>query len=86
MIDWGNHLLGKEVIIHTLGHGAFEGKFEGMQPLGPFSSPFIVLKLEGDDEKIEGKYVLIPEQTVERIYIVSEPGVSGENGEGSGAQ
>lgn len=78
MIDYTKYLLGKQVQVFTHDN-VFEGVFEGMQILGPFNegSLFVVLKMD------VVRIMYIPESKVERIYLVEEQSVPGEDGEGS---
>jgi hypothetical protein len=76
MLDYRNYLLGKSVQVFTQDN-VVEGIFEGIQILGPDEgSPFVVIKIDED------RVMFIPERIVERIYLVEESSVSGENGEG----
>jgi hypothetical protein len=75
MINYQDYLLGKSVQVFTQDN-ILEGIFEGIQILGPDEgSPFVVIKIDED------RVMFIPERVVERIYLVEESGISGENGE-----
>jgi hypothetical protein len=78
MIDYKKYLLGRQVQIFTE-DVVHEGIFEGMQQLASFEegSFFVIIKIDED------RIMFIPERLIERIYLVDEPVVLGEDGEGS---
>ena len=78
MIDYAKYLLGKSVQVFTKDN-VQEGIFEGIQMLGSMygKSPFVVIKVDED------RIMFIPERLVERIYLVDESGLLGEDGERS---
>lgn len=79
MIDYQRQLLGKTIHVFT-NDTIHEGIFEGMQVLGPDGqgSLFAVLKMDED------RTIFIPESLVERIELVGEPSIFGEDGERPG--
>lgn len=78
MIDYKRYLLGREVQVCTKNWKAHTGLYEGIQLLGPDGGPFVVIKLD------DNRTMFIPENLVERIYLVEESSIPGEDGEGSG--
>jgi hypothetical protein len=80
MIDYAKYLLGKSVQVFTKDN-VLEGVFEGMQILGPFNEGRLFVVIKMDEERI----MFIPERLVERIYLVDEQVVLGEDDQGSSA-
>ena len=77
MINYNRYLVGKQVqvVTKTFSH---VGIFEAIQMVGPKKgSLFVILKIDEDRTR------LIPEHLVERIDLVDESGISGQDGEGS---